>query len=121
MTRLKKQLVLGCLFVCAFSIAEASPIQALCRGNIETPDRNILHAGVDYWLWYDVTDNKATVRIAGREFKATANTGSTFKGLWLQNVKDGPYLSFLPLDGGTIRVELETSVWFSGNCLPDKA
>jgi hypothetical protein len=121
MARLKKKLALGSLLACAFSVANANPVQTLCRGNIETPDRKIMHAGVSYWLWYDVTAGRATVRIAGREFNTTAETGTTWPGFWLHNIKEGPYLSFLPSDGGTIRVELETGTWFSGNCLPDKA
>ena len=100
---------------------QAAPVQTLCRGNIETFDRKILHAGVDYWLWYDITGSNAVVNFAGREYKATADTGKTWSGPWLQHIKAGPYLSYLPSAGGTIRAELETGVWFSGNCLPERA
>lgn len=121
MAHLKNKLAFGCLLACFFGAANASTIQTLCRGNIETlPDRKIVHAGVEYWLWYQLSAGKATVRIAGREFNATVSTGAAWPGLRLQHVMDEPYLSFLPSDGGTIKVELEPGVIFSGNCLPEK-
>lgn len=111
----------GCLFACFFGAANASTVQTLCRGNIETlPDRKIVHAGVEYWLWYQLSAGKATVRIAGREFDATVDTGAAWPGLRLQHVEGDPSLSFLPSDGGTITVELEPGVVFAGNCLPEK-
>ncbi len=121
MAHLKNRLAFGCVLACFFGTANASTIQTLCRGNIETlPDRKIVHAGVEYWLWYQFSAGKATVRIAGREFNATASTGAAWPGLRLQHVKDEPSLSFLPSDGGTVKVELEPGVIFSGNCLPEK-
>lgn len=121
MPRLKNKLAIGCLLTCFFGAANASTIQTLCRGNIETlPDRKIVHAGVEYWLWYQLSAGKATVRIAGREFDATVSTGAAWPGLRLRHVKDEPSLSFLPSDGGTIMVELEPGIIFSGNCLPEK-
>ncbi len=121
MARFRNGFAFGCLFACFFGTANASTIQTLCRGNIETlPDRKIVHAGVEYWLWYQLSAGKATVRIAGREFDATVSTDAAWPGLRLQHVKDDPSLSFLPSDGGTIRVELEPGVIFSGNCLPEK-
>ena len=108
------------VFIGIFSSAQATPGQVLCRGNIETVDRKILHPGVEYWLWYNVVGKNATVRVAGREFNTTADTGSAWSGLWLQNLKDGAYMSYLPSDGGTMKAELETGVWFSGNCLPER-
>lgn len=120
MVRLRNKFAFGCLLMCFFGAANASTIQALCRGNIETlPDRKIVHAGVEYWLWYQLSGGKATVRIAGREFDATVSTGTAWPGLRLQHVKDEPSLYFLPSDGGTIQVELEPGVIFSGNCLPE--
>lgn len=121
MAHLKAKFAFGCLLTCFFGAANASTIQTLCRGNIETlPDRKIVHAGVEYWLWYQLSAGKATVRIAGREFDAAVSTGAAWPGLRLQHVKGDPYLSFLPSDGGTIRVELEPGVVFSGNCLAEK-
>ncbi len=121
MPRLKNKLAFGCLFACFFGTADASTIQTLCRGNIETlPDRKIVHAGVEYWLWYRLSGSKATVRIAGREFDAAVSTGAEWTDLRLQHLQDEPYLSFLPSDGGTIQVELEPGIVFSGNCLPEK-
>ncbi len=117
----RNRFAFGCLLVFFFGTANASTIQTLCRGNIETlPDRKIVHAGVEYWLWYQLSAGKATVRIAGREFNATVSTGAAWPGLRLQHVQDDPSLSFLPSDGGTIRVELEPGVVFSGNCLPER-
>ena len=121
MAHLRNKLAFGCLLTCFFATANASTIQTLCRGNIETlPDRKIVHAGVEYWLWYQLSAGKATVRIAGREFDATVSTGAEWQGLRLQNIVGDPDLSFLPSDGGTIKVELEPGVVFSGNCLPEK-
>lgn len=107
------------LLSAASSNALAAPVQALCRGNIETSDKKIVHAGVSYWLWYVVTADKATIRLAGREFTAKATAGNNYTGLWLQDFSGDRYFSFLPADGGTVRAELEDGVWFSGNCLPD--
>ncbi len=120
MARFGNRFAFGGLLLCFLGAANASTVQTLCRGNIETlPDRKIVHAGVEYWLWYRVPDGKATVRIAGREFDATVSTGSAWPGLRLQHENGDPYLSFFPSDGGTIRVELEPGVVFSGNCLPE--
>lgn len=118
MARFRNRLAVGCLLMCFFGAADASTVQTLCRGNIETlPDRKIAHAGVEYWLWYQFSAGKATVRIAGREFDATVSTGAAWPGLRLQHVEDDRSLSFLPSDGGTIMVELEPGVVFAGNCL----
>ena len=113
MARFRNRFAFGCLLAGFFGNANASTIQALCRGNVETlPDRKIVHAGVEYWLWYQLSAGKATVRIAGREFDATVSTGAAWPGLRLQHLQDEPYLSFLPSDGGTIRAELEPGVIF---------
>lgn len=121
MPRFGNRFGFGCLLVCFFGTANAGTIQTLCRGNIETlPDRKIVHAGVEYWLWYQLSAGKATVRIAGREFDATVSTGAAWPGLRLQHLEDDRSLSFLPSDGGTITVELEPGVVFVGNCLPEK-
>lgn len=121
MAHIRNGFAFGCLLMCFFGAANASTVQTLCRGNIETlPDRKIVHAGVEYWLWYQLSAGKATVRIAGREFDAAVSTGAGWPGLRLQHVEDDRSLSFLPSDGGTIKVELEPGVVFAGNCLPEK-
>ena len=111
--------LLPLVFLAASSDAVSAPVQSHCRGNIETSDMKIVHAGVSYWLWYEITGDKARIRLAGREFTAKSTAGNGYTGLWLQAFSGDRYFSFLPSDGGTIKAELENGVWFSGNCLPD--
>lgn len=112
--------VVSALFIVSPS-ANAEQSKLLCYGNLETSQREIKHAGISYWLWYEISGEKANVRIAGREFSATSEQGSTFPGVWIKSIGKEHHFSFLPSDGGTTRAELEDNVWFSGNCLPPSA
>ena len=107
--------------VVALLASTASPVEAsdnerTCHGNIETGGRQITKAGVTYKLSYVVSGSKATIKFAGREFEATAETGKSWKGLWIKRIDNDIYFSFLPDDGGTIKFEFEANQWYSGNC-----
>jgi hypothetical protein len=87
-----------------------------CLGNTETGDKQVVQAGVSYSLSYSIQGTVAKVRIAGKELDATVDRGSSWKGPWLKVNTGSSYLSFLPEDGGTIKLQLDQTLWFSGNC-----
>jgi len=89
---------------------------ALCSGNIETFDKKIIKYNVDYRVSYLVNSDEAKARFAGREIDANATKGKTYNGYWMQNKKGNIYFSYLPDDGGQIKVEFESGEWFSGVC-----
>jgi hypothetical protein len=105
-------------FICA---ATASESGLTCHGNLETGNRQIIQAGVTYKLSYEISGVKAKVRFAGREFDALAETGKSWKGIWIKRMGESIYFSFLPSDGGTIKFQFEPDRWYSGNCLPPDA
>jgi len=96
--------------------ALASEFDVTCRGNIETFDKKLIQTDVTYFLRYYVSGTNAKVRFAGREFDAVIEIGSSWKGRWIKKIDDKEYFSFLPDDGGTIKLEFEPNRWFSGNC-----
>lgn len=98
------------------SQALANNVALECLGNIETFDRQVLTAGVRYHLSYEIAGTSGAVRVAGREFTVTVERGSSWKGPWLKLMAEKDYLSFLPEDGGTLKLQFETNAWFSGNC-----
>lgn len=106
-------LALFSIFICT---AGASESNLTCHGNIETFNKQIRQAGVTYKLSYKVSGTKATVRFAGREFDALAESGKSWKGLWIKRIDEGIYFSFMPEEGGTIKFQLEPDRWYSGNC-----
>ena len=106
-------LALFSVFICA---AGASENDRTCYGNLETFNKQIIQAGITYKLSYEISDEKAKVRFAGREFDALAESGKSWKGLWIKRMDEGIYFSFLPEDGGTIKFQLEPDRWYSGNC-----
>lgn len=106
-------LVLFSIFIHA---AGASENDRTCYGNLETFNKQIIQAGITYKLSYEISGAKAKVRFAGREFDALAESGKSWKGLWIKKMDEGIYFSFLPEDGGTIKFQFEPDRWFSGNC-----
>ncbi len=97
--------------------APAGEKELTCHGNIETFDKRIIRSGVSYMVVYNTSGDVSTVRFAGREFEAKAETGKSWKGFWLKRMDNKVYFSFLPDDGGTIKFQFEENLWFSGNCL----
>ncbi len=108
-------LTLFSIFICAANAAENS---RTCHGNIETFNKQLIQAGVTYKLSYEVLGANAKVQFAGREFDALAESGKSWKGLWIKKMDEDVYFSFLPEDGGTIKFQFEPDRWFSGNCQP---
>jgi hypothetical protein len=106
-------LALFSVFICA---ACASEYDRMCYGNLETFNKQIIQAGVTYKLSYETSGAKAKVRFAGREFDALAESGKSWKGLWIKKMDEDTYFSFLPEDGGTIKFQFEPDRWYSGNC-----
>lgn len=106
-------LALFSAFICA---AGALENDRTCYGNLENFNRQIIQPGVTYKLSYEVSGAKAKVRFAGREFDALAESGKSWKGLWIKRMDEGIYFSFLPEDGGTTKFQFETDRWYSGNC-----
>lgn len=88
-----------------------------CYGNIETFDKQLLSPGVHYKIWFEISGDDAKVRVAGRELEAFVVHGKSWAGDWIRNTSDKEYLSFLPDEGGTIKLKLNPELWFSGNCL----
>lgn len=103
-------------FLLVASTASAAEFKLSCIGNIETYDKKILQTNVTYLLWYEISDSKAIIRFAGREFDASVEEGKSWKGFWIKSIKDDNYFSFLPDEGGTVKFEFEKNKWFSGNC-----
>jgi hypothetical protein len=106
-------------FSAIFSYAHASEVRGTCIGNIETFRRELIQAGVSYYIWYEFSGSTAKIRFAGREFQAEAATstgGKAWKGRWLRRMDNGIYFSYLPDEGGTVKFELAPDRWFSGNC-----
>lgn len=95
--------------------------KAQCHGNIETFDRRLIQADANYWISYKIYQNKATVWFAGREFEADIeqNTANAWRGYWLfvNDIDENLYFSYLPQQGGEMRFMFEPTVWFSGSCL----
>ncbi|MFO0701892.1 MAG: hypothetical protein U0236_21970 [Nitrospira sp.] len=110
------KLIAAVLLVFSASVVNAGEVTRSCRGNIETGDRKIVKAGVEYKISYEVNGTAARVRFAGREFDARAEKGTSWKGLWLRAMDNDIYFSYLPDEGGTIKLEFEPNRWFSGNC-----
>jgi hypothetical protein len=106
-------LALFSVFICA---AGASENDRTCYGNLETFNKQIIQAGVTYKLSYEISDEKVKVRFAGREFDALAESGKSWKGIWIKRMDEGIYFSFLPEDSGTIKFQFEPDRWYSGNC-----
>ena len=104
------------LLITAISCAIASDNERTCQGNLETFDKQIIKAGVTYKLSYSIAGAKVKVQFAGREFDAHAESGETWKGLWIQRIDESIYFSYLPDKGGTIKFQLEPNLWYSGNC-----
>jgi hypothetical protein len=75
-----------------------------CLGNIETFDKKIVQVNVRYKMWFEISDKTALVRVAGREFKVEARRGNSWKGDWLQLIGEDQYFSFLPEEGGTLKL-----------------
>lgn len=105
-------------------VSSVLPFEALarqkeltCHGNIETFDKKLIQAGVIYMVVYDTSGDVSKVRFAGREFDARAETGKSWKGLWLKRMDSMVYFSLLPEDGGAIKFQFEENRWFSGICL----
>lgn len=94
----------------------ASEFKTSCRGNIETGNREIIQAGVSYFLWYTISGTTSKIRFAGREIDAVVETGNSWKGRWIKRFDDDVYFSFLPDEGGTIKYRFEPNRWYSGNC-----
>jgi hypothetical protein len=114
------RLILRCaLFVAVATASTAALAQARevkCLGNTETGDRQVVQAGVEYLMSYTVQGKQGKARIAGRELEVVVDYGKTWKGPWLKAIGSLNYLSFLPEDGGTIKLKLDQKLWFSGNC-----
>ena len=104
------------LLIAASSCTLASDNERTCQGNLETFDKQIIKAGVTYKLSYSIAGAKVKVQFAGREFDAHAESGETWKGLWIQRIDESIYFSYLPDKGGTIKFQLEPNLWYSGNC-----
>lgn len=100
----------------SISATFASGNERTCQGNLETFDKQIIKAGVTYKLSYSVSDSTAKVRFAGREFDALAESGKSWKGIWIKRIDESIYFSFLPDDGGTIKFQIKPNIWYSGNC-----
>ena len=103
-------------FNTAISAAYASENEHTCQGNLETFNRQIIKAGVTYKLSYSISGSKAQVQFAGREFDALAESGKSWKGLWIKRIDENIYFSFMPNEGGTIKFQFEPNLWYSGNC-----
>jgi hypothetical protein len=89
-----------------------------CTGNIETFDKKLLQPGVQYSLLLNWDSKPPTVTVAGRSLKIEPSyNANMFKGPWFWNVIGKSYLSFLPDDGGILKLELESDVWYSGSCI----
>jgi hypothetical protein len=117
--RVSTFILLSAFFVALASISLASRAQTNdveCLGNTETFDRRVLKPGVKYLMSYVIQGKAGTVKIAGREYTVAVDRGSSWKGPWLKFSNATDYLSFLPEDGGTIKLQLDHHVWFSGNC-----
>lgn len=104
------------LFSAAISVAFASNNESTCQGNLETADKQIIKAGVTYKLSYSILGSIAKIQFAGREFDALAESGESWKGLWIKRIDESIYFSFLPDEGGTIKFQFEPNLWYSGNC-----
>ena len=115
---IRKVRSIGVVVLCVTlaSTGTASELEATCRGNIESFDKKIIQAGVTYLLRYEISDAKAKIKFAGREFDAVVERGTSWKGHWIKKIEDEEYFSFLPNDGGTIKFQFEPNRWFSGNC-----
>jgi hypothetical protein len=103
-------------FTAAINTASASENERTCHGNIETFNQQIIQAGVMYKLSYTISGAKASVRFAGREFDALAESGKSWKGVWIKRMDENIYFSFLPDEGGTIKFQFKPTRWYSGNC-----
>lgn len=106
------------------AFASVLPFEALarqqeltCHGNIETFGKKLIQSGVLYKVVYDTSGDVSKVRFAGREFYAKAETGKSWKGVWLKRIDSEVYFSLLPEDGGTIKFQFDENRWFSGNCV----
>lgn len=104
------------LFNAAISFAIASDNEKTCQGNLETGNKQIIKAGVTYKLSYSISGSTAKIQFAGREFDAIAESGKSWKGLWIKRIDESIYFSFLPDEGGTIKFQFEPNLWYSGNC-----
>lgn len=108
------------LLLLAFALcgcnASAEFVDRNCSGNLETFDRQIIKAGVNYQLSYSISGDLAKVRFAGREFDVKVERGKTWKGIWLKRMDDDIYFSFLPSEGGNIKFQFKPNQWYSGNC-----
>ena len=111
-----KTLIAIMLFNTAISFAIASDNEKICQGNLEKGNKQIIKAGVIYKLSYIISGSTAKIQFAGREFDAIAESGKSWKGLWVKRIDESIYFSFLPDEGGTIKFEFEPNLWFSGNC-----
>lgn len=97
--------------------AMAGQKELTCHGNIETFAQKLIQAGVIYKIVYVTSGNVSRIRFAGREFDAKAETGKSWKGVWLKKIDDKMYFSLLAEDGGAIKFQFDENHWFSGNCL----
>lgn len=108
--------VLIILSAICITTASAATVRE-CQGNIETFDKKVIEPGVSYKIWYEISGDRATVRVAGRNIDAEVAKHRVWNGAWIRFAGESDYLSFWPDDGGTIKLELNTNYWFSGNCL----
>ncbi|USX23119.1 hypothetical protein NHH82_13560 [Oxalobacteraceae bacterium OTU3REALA1] len=99
-----------------FFLSPSIAAERECLGNIETFDKKIVQVNVRYKIWFEISAQTALVRVAGREFRAEARRGNSWKGVWLHFNGENEYLSFLPDEGGTLKIQLDRKYWFSGNC-----
>ncbi len=111
------------IFLISIFLFTAAPVYAAatyeirtCQGNLETYDKRIIKAAVQYKIGFKILDSTAKIRFAGREFDAIAETGRSWDGVWMQKQDKDIYFSFLPTEGGTIKFRFEDDLWFSGNC-----
>jgi hypothetical protein len=108
--------VVSAVAIAVPSAAQSVEVTRTCQGNIETGSRQIVQAGVQYKLSYEVSGSTAKVRFAGREFDANVETGRSWAGPWFKRMDDEIYFSYLPEEGGTIKFQFSLDRWYSGNC-----
>jgi uncharacterized membrane protein len=114
--RIIKTFIAMILLSSVMSCAIASDNERTCQGNLETFDKQIIKADVTYKLSYGISGSKVKVHFAGREFDANAESGKTWKGLWITRIDESIYFSYLPDEGGTMKFQFEPNLWYSGNC-----
>jgi len=97
-------------------VLKAQVNEVECVGNTETFDKNVVSPGTRYLLSYTLDGKRGSVKVAGREFSVAVDRGTSWKGPWLKSITEKSYFSYLPEDGGTIKIQLDPKLWFSGNC-----